>query len=152
MKYIIFIVILSKMLKKSLTKHLLLLKKQQFALSYTYHNLPTIHEYYYNDNKITLDDQIDNYNTYTQAFLQKRRLLKYEIPPKIATLKKEQQYIKQFMNQSERHNPLVELPLNTLKVMFENVKIDSNYIKNIFLEKDEENLYQSVLEKVWING
>ena len=140
------------MLAKATRNHIFRNNYSKFNFTYSYNNLPTIHEYYYNDNKVVLDDEITNYNSFIQAFLQKRRVLKYEIPPKISILKLEKQYTTQWNSQCKNSTSYVDFPINTLTVMFDNILIDSNYIKNIFLDNAEENLYESIMRKVFLNG
>jgi len=139
------------MLAKATRNQLIRKNHSKFTFTYSYNNLPRIHEYYYNNNKIILDEEISQYSTYIQAFLQKRRVLKYEIPSKISILKIENQYNSIFNSQRNDSSSL-ELSLNTLTVMFDNTLFDSNYIKKVFLEKAEENIYQSIVGKVLLNG
>lgn len=141
------------MLKKILKNHCFIRKNNQnFGFCYTYHNLPTIHKYYYNETKVINDEEIEKYSIYIQAFLEKRRPLKYEIPPKISILKTSRLYLSQFRSQTNNNNEFVELPLNTLSVLFDNADIDTNYIKNIFVDKNEDNLYETIMHKVIVNG
>ena len=141
------------MIKKLFKNHNLFLKNiQKYSICYTYHNLPTIDTYYYNNTKINLDDEIDKDSIYIQAFLQKRRVLKNEIPPKINVLKSPKLYEIQFKSQIALNNQIVDLPLNTLSVIFDNAEIDTNYIKNIFLDKNEDSLYDGIMHKVIVNG
>jgi hypothetical protein len=139
------------MLAKATRNQLFRKNHSKFTFTYSYNNLPRIHECCYNDNKITLDDEINKYSTYIQAFLQKRRILKYEIPAKISIMKIENQYNSQFNSQRD-NTSFEELSLNTMTVMFDNTHFDSNYIKNVFLEKAEENIYKSIMGKVILNG
>lgn len=139
------------MLSKATRCRLFRKNHSKFTFTYSYNNLPSIHEYYYNDNKITLDDGITKYTPYTQAFLQKRRILKYEIPAKISILKLENQYKSQFNSQLD-NTSYTDLSMNTMTVLFDNTLFDTNYIRNIFLEKAEENIYQNIMGKILLNG
>ena len=125
-------------------------KSQSFRFC-LYNNLPTTNAYYYNDKQIILDDEIENYNSYTQAFLQKRRLLKYEIPAKISILKSLEMYKTQFLSQFN-DSELTDIPLNTLLIIYDKNLIDTNFIKNLFLDTNEDKLYDNIAKKVFLNG
>jgi hypothetical protein len=140
--------------KKLLEKKIIFNKLCKFDMSYYYHNFPTVAEYYCNGKLITLDKNFHNYNNYFRAFLSKRWINKFEIPPKIEILNVPegiQGLINHTQSIPNEISPL-DLDESILKYFYSKGYINRNYIFNILFEKNEINLYKSILNKQIMNG
>lgn len=127
--------------------------KKQFSIIHNYHSPYTL---WYHGKFVNLDDKMEEYNKYIQAFLSKRFTHKREIPPKIKILPKDlNNTLKDYHNSFyiQKTYPLYTLlDLSYLKQMHNLNIIDSGYILSRFCEDGEKNMIDAIYEKVLVCG
>lgn len=96
-------------------------------------------------------EQCKGYSKEIQAFLQKRRITRNEVPPKIAVVQSPKQFGNLLKSQTIEKE-FEEVSLNSLAVCFDNMEIDTHYIWSIFFDNSEFSLYKSILQKQILNG
>ena len=125
------------------------ISKKNFT--YIYNNFPTVSNYYYNGKYYQFDKDIEGYNKYISAFLQKRWTLKQEIPPmiKIIPIKKS---IQKFIHNQKIDKKYTILQIDHLRFLHDNGFINKNYVFNILFEKNEIDLCRAINDKIIMNG
>jgi hypothetical protein len=124
---------------------------QNFQFSFALNRASYFDLQFQNQTQTKFDRISEEFSIYIQAFLQKRRISKDEVPPKIAVLKQNNLFQSQYKSQlilEERE----KIPFNTLAVTYDNMDLNSSYIRSIFFEEHEEALYKAILQKKLING
>ena len=122
--------------------------------TYYRHNFPSPHTIYHGQQKHSLDPTpVTKYNKIIQLFLQKHRIHKSEIAPKMASyiLSKSPKYNK-FTSQQRLCNIEVLYKEKKLSEMENKGIINSGYIISTFLEEYEKNMLDIWLEYKLING
>lgn len=128
------------------------LSKKKFSIIHNYHS-PYI--LWLGVKYEMMDDNIEEYNRYIQAFLTKRFTHKKEIAPKIKVLKDLQNVLKDYHNTFyiQKTFPLYNLlNLTYMKYMHSHKIFDTGYVISRFSEEYEKNMYDAVFEKLLVCG
>lgn len=133
-------------------KKLSYLSKKNFSIIHNYYS-PYI--LWSEGNYIEYDDNLTEYNPYFQAFLNKRRIHKKEIRPKILILKDKYNILKEYHNTFYIQNtyPCYNLiNYQYMKYLHKSNIIDSTYIISRFSEEYEKPMLDAALTKTIVCG
>jgi hypothetical protein len=126
--------------------------KKNFSIIHNYYSPPIL---WSDKNYIEYEDNIQEYNPYIQAFLNKRRIHKKEIEPKIKILKDVESTLKYYHNTFyiQKGYPLYNLlPYSYMKHLHEIKVLDSGYIISRFSEEYEKPMIDAALTKILCCG
>ena len=139
---------------RKITKRCFNLNKasKHFSITHNYHSPATL---WVNGREYKFDDNLEEYSSYIQAFLNRRYTHKKEISPKIKVLKDMNNVLRDYHNSFyvQITYPTYNLfDLDYLRYMQAHKIIDSGYIISRFFEEYEKPMYDAMLTKFLING